>query len=256
MQHPKLWLASELRAKKDMMELSSQRFTCPHATTVVQLNPNGNSGGNVVGVTMSFSGGYYAGGTFVLSLTLPGNYPFRPPQVYCLTRVWHPNVELVTGRVSHPLLEGDWKPVQSINAVILGIQLLFLEPNPEHPANPIAASAFNESPERFAAQVRRTLRGGVCFDLEFPPQLRRLKRSREPHVDEEDEAMDLNDDVESLSLAEGQGDDHLFMAVKRPCVTQIPAQASFPSVQKQPNRSLNSPAFVHHQPFLVDSHSL
>mmetsp|Transcript_6326 Transcript_6326/g.19172 ORF Transcript_6326/g.19172 Transcript_6326/m.19172 type:complete len:242 (-) Transcript_6326:426-1151(-) len=234
LENRKLWLASELRMKKDMVELSSQRFTCPHATTVVEVNPSGTQ----VSVTMSFSGGYYAGGTFVVSLSLPENYPFRPPRVYCLTRVWHPNVELETGRVSHPLLEGDWKPVQSINAVILGIQLLFLEPNPEHPANPVAAKAFNDSPERFAAQVRRTLRGGFCFGLDFPTQLRRLKRPRDVAADDDlDEAMDLNDDVESLSLDEA--DDRRF--VKRPCLFPIPNDPQQPLWDSQQRFHLVDP---------------
>ncbi|KAJ8609968.1 hypothetical protein CTAYLR_008093 [Chrysophaeum taylorii] len=257
-------LASELRVKRDMLELNSQRFTCPHATTKVSLEAGGQ-----VGVSMSFSGGYYAGGTFVLSLSLPENYPFRPPRVYCVTRVWHPNVEVETGRVSHPLLEGDWKPVQSINAVILGIQLLFLEPNPEHPANPIAAHAFNESRDKFASQVRRTLRGGPCFGLDFPHQLRRLKRTREPSMDDSDTSpMDLNDDVEGLSLDEA-GDDYRWPGIKRPCFTSIhhtPSGATpfsnantnatntfLPPPPSSQRACLPESRFLHHQPYLVDS---
>lgn len=212
-------MASELRVKKDMNELSSQRFTCPHATVKLvepcqkdeEESTNHQRGGQVI---MSFSGGYYAGGTFVISVSLPETYPFRPPRVHCLTRVWHPNVELSTGRVSHPLLESDWKPVLSINAVVLGIQLLFLEPNPEYPANNAAASTFIEDRERFAAQVRKTLRGGVFFGFEFPPQLiRRYKRTRDSPVVVDDNSMDLRDDVEGLTI--GESPDQRWM--KRCC---------------------------------------
>ena len=33
-------------------------------------------------------------------------------------RVWHPNIELQSGKVLHPLFEKDWRPVLSINTAI------------------------------------------------------------------------------------------------------------------------------------------
>jgi len=205
-------ITSELRVKKDLVELASQKFTCPHASTHIDF-PEGDILN--MHVTISLTSGFYAGaraassrdarapsppppprarprrpagGSFALSLRVPTNYPFRPPSVYCLTRVWHPNVCVDGGRVSHPLLDRDWKPVLSINTVIFGLQLLFLEPNPEHAANGAAARALLADRNGFAAQVRETMRGGTFLGYEFPRHCAtdgRRKRER----DDSDELM-------------------------------------------------------------------
>jgi ubiquitin-protein ligase len=38
-------------------------------------------------------------------------------------RVWHPNIDLTTGKVMMPILGQDWRPVLSINTVLLGLQV-------------------------------------------------------------------------------------------------------------------------------------
>ncbi|KAH8053887.1 Ubiquitin-conjugating enzyme E2 [Aureococcus anophagefferens] len=138
-------ITSELRVKKDLVELASQKFTCPHASTHIDF-PEGDILNMHVTISL----------TRVLRCrsAAPTNYPLRPPSVYCLTRVWHPNVCVDGGRVSHPLLDRDWKPVLSINTVIFGLQLLFLEPNPSTRQRRGGAGAAR-GPNGFAAQASR-----------------------------------------------------------------------------------------------------
>ena len=38
-------------------------------------------------------------------------------------RVWHPNIDVATGKVMMPILGKDWCPVLSINTVLLGLQV-------------------------------------------------------------------------------------------------------------------------------------
>lgn len=124
------------------------------------------------------TGGIYQQGAFSFNLEIPSNYPFQAPSVTCITRVWHPNIDLSTGKVLLPILEKDWRPVLSINTVVFGLQLLFLEPNPEYAANPYAAEAMMRDEEIFKAQVKETLNGGTFFGLEFPCH----SRSSEPSL--------------------------------------------------------------------------
>lgn len=53
------------------------------------------------------------------------NYPHEPPKVKCETRIYHPNIDL-EGNVCLNILREDWKPVLTINAIIYGLQYLFL----------------------------------------------------------------------------------------------------------------------------------
>ena len=55
------------------------------------------------------------------------------------------------------ILRGDWKPVLGINAVILGLIFLFIEPNDLDPLNHEAAKVMRENKKNFANVVKRTL---------------------------------------------------------------------------------------------------
>ena len=156
----------------------------------------------------------------MLSLRVPHSYPFRPPEVYCLTRCWHPNIDVETGRVRHPLLDRDWKPVLSLNTVIFGLQLFFIEPiaDADFAANVLAAQTFAASAADFAEHVSQTLQGGFWFGFEFDANDAGLtarlssgqsasakKRLRSDDDDDDGDAgMALQDD-ESVVHGDGSG---------------------------------------------------
>ena len=98
-------ITSELRMKKDLAELAQAKMTSPHVQTTIDF-PDGDV--LHLRVTLRVAAGFYAGGTFLVSLKVPSNYPFRAPTATALTRVWHPNIDVENGRIRHPLLERDW----------------------------------------------------------------------------------------------------------------------------------------------------
>ena len=51
-----------------------------------------------------------------------------------LLQVFHPNID-EEGKVCLNILRADWKPVLTMKAVIFGLELLFIEPNPDDPLN-------------------------------------------------------------------------------------------------------------------------
>ena len=63
--------------------------------------------------------------------------------VFC-QQVYHPNIDL-EGNVCLNILREDWKPVLTINAIVYGLQYLFLEPNPDDPLNKEAANELQVS---------------------------------------------------------------------------------------------------------------
>ena len=65
---------------------------------------------------------------------LAGAYPLLPPKIKFLTRIWHPNVDIL-GRVC--LFTGDyrWSPAFQVNSCIRCTRLLLIYPNVEDPLN-------------------------------------------------------------------------------------------------------------------------
>lgn len=78
--------------------------------------------------------GLYKGGSFAFTFAINSAFPHEPPKVKCTQKIYHPNID-IEGNVCLNILREDWKPVLNLNAVIVGLQYLFLEPNPMDPLN-------------------------------------------------------------------------------------------------------------------------
>lgn len=74
----------------------------------------------------------YSGGNFILTVNIPDNYPFKPPKVTFKTRIWHPNVS-DNGYICLDILKSRWTPVTTLRGVLLSVQSLMQDPNPESP---------------------------------------------------------------------------------------------------------------------------
>ncbi|ETV78731.1 hypothetical protein H257_07575 [Aphanomyces astaci] len=163
----KLDLAT-LRVRKDVNELAKGKFVCAHATTQIEF-PDGVD--NLLRILISISVGDidspYANGDFQFQFDIPRTYPFHAPLVYSLNKVWHPNIDIHSGQVMFSILGKDWRPVLSINTILLGLQLIFLEPSIDFAINPVAAKTLVENAQLFRRQVQHTLQGGLYFGVEF-----------------------------------------------------------------------------------------
>jgi len=152
-----------------MEELSyqHQRF-CARGTVVSIHIPHGSGNQATFTCTLTPAEGPFAHGTFVFDLRVPHTYPYYPPTVRCLTKVFHPNFDFRTGAVYLPILTDSWRPVLTMNTVIFSLQLLFLEPVrrkvcSEAILNPWANQLRQESPSKYEKLVRATMGGGKFF---------------------------------------------------------------------------------------------
>ncbi|EQC32209.1 hypothetical protein SDRG_09961 [Saprolegnia diclina VS20] len=157
-----------LRVRKDLNELAKGKFAVEHATTQIEF-PDGvdNLLRILITIAITDHASAYANGDFKFRIEIPKAYPFHAPVVFSLDRIWHPNIDLHTGRVMFAILGKDWRPVLSINTILLGLQLIFIEPSIEFPMNEAAANAFRHSPQAFRRDVQLTLQGGIHFGLLF-----------------------------------------------------------------------------------------
>ncbi|CAC5412715.1 UBE2D [Mytilus coruscus] len=72
----------------------------------------------------------YAGGVFFLQMTIPNDYPYRPPTVKFLTEIYHPYVEHSSGKLSLNILSSRWSPDLTISKLLICIKTLLDSPDP------------------------------------------------------------------------------------------------------------------------------
>ncbi len=80
-------------------------------------------------IVIAMKAGVYQGGEFAFVMNIPSTYPFYPPVVTSVNPIWHPAVDLYSGRVQLPILADDWRPVLTLNTIVLALQLMLLEPS-------------------------------------------------------------------------------------------------------------------------------
>jgi len=98
----------------------------------------------------------YEGGYFKAQLKFPNDYPYSPPTMRFLTKLWHPNVyengDLCIS-ILHPPIDDPqsgelpserWNPTQNVRTILLSVISLLNEPNTSSPANVDASVMFRK----------------------------------------------------------------------------------------------------------------
>jgi ubiquitin-conjugating enzyme E2 D/E len=112
----------------------------------------------------------YAGGKFGIVLSLPLDYPFRPPVLTFATRIYHPNVTNDDqGNICLGLLKNEnWKPSTKIFGILEAVRGLLVEPQPDDPLEARIADEYRSDRKEFEknarAYVQRYAKGPVKFD--------------------------------------------------------------------------------------------
>ena len=95
----------------------------------------------------------YAGGTFKLEMTFPPDFPFKPPTVKFLTKMYHCNVS-DDGSVCMSLLKDGWAPSMKILRILTDLHMLIATPNPDDPLDAAAAALYNDNRAEYDAKAR------------------------------------------------------------------------------------------------------
>ncbi|GFR91432.1 ubiquitin-conjugating enzyme E2 R2-like [Elysia marginata] len=98
----------------------------------------------------------YEGGYFKAHMKFPADYPYSPPSVRFITKMWHPNVYEngeVCISILHPPVDDPqsgelpserWNPTQTVRTILLSVISLLNEPNTFSPANVDASVMFRK----------------------------------------------------------------------------------------------------------------
>lgn len=99
----------------------------------------------------------YEGGTYAVLLTLPTDYPFKPPNVRILTRIYHPNITNDSlGNICLSILKPEnWKPATKVSAVLEAVRQLLVEPQPDDPLESRIADEYRNDRKEFENTARQ-----------------------------------------------------------------------------------------------------
>lgn len=84
----------------------------------------------------------YEGGNFQIDINVPSEYPFKPPQMKFLTKIYHPNISSVTGAICLDILKDAWSPILTLKSSLISLQSLLQSPEPNDPQDAEVAKHF------------------------------------------------------------------------------------------------------------------
>jgi len=132
------------RREKDIMKLMMSHYQ-------VQMVGDGND------FVVRFHGPRdtpYEGGVWRVAVTLPEDYPFRSPSIGFNDRIFHPNVDDISGSVCLDVINQTWSPMYDLlNIFDMFLPQLLSYPNASDPLNGEAASLLLRQPERYKERV-------------------------------------------------------------------------------------------------------
>ena len=94
----------------------------------------------------------YEGGSFVLDVTFPPQYPFKAPDIKFLTKIYHPNVDPSSFEICADSfsLGATWGPTQNMTNILALFGDALKDPTPgDTPLNTEAAAQFVEDRTAF-----------------------------------------------------------------------------------------------------------
>lgn len=96
----------------------------------------------------------YSGGTFVLRIEFPAQYPFKAPTLKFMTKIYHPSIKLDTGDVCTDVV-GQWGPTLNAKHCIQVIYSMMKSPESDHPLEELIAQQLREKPKEFEKAAKK-----------------------------------------------------------------------------------------------------